>query len=293
MTTLDTLGDIIARHAPGDGTHATAVPGMKLIRASTPTMPMPVVYDPTLCIVAQGRKRAVLDRTAYVYEPARYLLASVHLPIMGSVIEAMPDRPYLSLQLDLDVTALGELAVRYPPASAEAPTSASGLALNKTTPALLETAVRLAGLMDTPEDIAALAPLMLRELLYRLLTGPGGDLVRHMAQADSRLNQIARSIIWIRQNFRDACRIEQAAEVARMSRSTFHLHFKAITGMSPIAFRTQLRLQEAQRLMVGEAMDAAGAGFVVGYESPSQFSRDYARIFGLPPARDAARLRTA
>lgn len=134
-------------------------------------------------------------------------------------------------------------------------------------------------------------PLANREILYRLLTGPGGGIIRHMAQADSRLNQIARAIIWIRAHFRESCPIEQAAEIAGMSRSAFHAHFKAITTLSPIEFRTQLRMQEARRLMVRDAMDAANAGFNVGYESPSQFSRDYARIFGMPPARHASMLR--
>jgi AraC-like DNA-binding protein len=170
---------------------------------------------------------------------------------------------------------------------------ASGLSLGRSTPALLDAAARLVGLLDTPADIAALAPLARREIFYRLLTGPDGAIVRHMAQSDSRLNQIARAIVWIRAHFREMCRIEDAADVAGMSRSTFHSHFKAVTTMSPIAFRTQLRMQEARRLMVGDAMDAASAGFCVGYGSPSQFSRDYLRMFGQPPARDAIRLRAA
>jgi len=291
MNRLNALVDIIGRHAPEDGTYRCALPGVTLIRASSPTMPMPVIYTPTLCLVAQGTKEARLGETTYRYDAANYLIASVELPVMGSVIEATAERPYLCLQLDFDMTALSELAIRYPSPSADAQVSPSGIMLNKTTPELLDAAIRLASLLDTPQDIDALAPLTLREILYRLLSGPQGNIIRHMAQGESRLNQIARSIIWIRTHFREACRIEQAASVAGMSRSAFHHHFKAVTTMSPIEFRTHLRMQEARRLMVSDAIDAASAGFHVGYESPSQFSRDYVRIFGMSPARHANQLR--
>lgn len=291
MDILARLADILARHAPHDGTFDTPLGGVSLLRASTPTMPMPVVYEPTLCLVAQGRKQAVLGTTAYVYDAANYLVASVDLPVMGSVIEASEDKPYLCLRLNLDMTALSDLALRYPSddtVSEEGP----GLCLNRTTPELLDAAVRLAGLLDTPADIDALAPLVTREILYRLLTGPGNRVVRQMAQANSRLNAIARAIVWLRAHYAQECRIDDMADVARMSRSTFHTHFKAVTSMSPLEFRTQLRMQEARRLMVAEGLDAASAGYRVGYESPSQFSRDYVRLFGTPPARDASRLRS-
>jgi AraC-like DNA-binding protein len=291
MTMLETFAGIIARHAPHDGTFECALPGVKLIRSSTPTMPMPVIYEPTVCFVAQGRKRATLGTTAYNYDPARHLIASVGLPVMGSVTEASEAEPYLSLQLDLDIAELGELSIRHPEPPDEPIALPAGLTLNETTPALLDAAVRLVGLLDAPDDIDALAPLSIREILYRLLTGSEGGIVRHMARADSRLNQVSRAIIWIRAHFRTACRIEQAADIAGMSRSSFHLHFRAVTAMSPIEFRTQLRMQEARRLMVIEAMDAASAGFHVGYGSPSQFSRDYSRLFGSPPAAHAVRLR--
>jgi AraC-like DNA-binding protein len=291
MDRLAALTETLGRHAPADGIHPCPLPGVSLLRSSTPTMPMPVVYEPTLCIVAQGRKRAVLGATAFIYDAASYLVASVDLPVMGSVIEASAERPYLCLRLDLDMTALGELAIRHPETRPEAEGLPAGIALNRTTPALLDAATRLVRLLDTPDDIEALAPLTIREILYRLLTGDSGATIRQMARADSRLNQIARAIVWMRTHFREACPIGKLAEVAGMSRSAFHAHFRAITSMSPLEFRTHLRMHEAQRLMVGGAMDAAGAGFTVGYGSPSQFSRDYARIFGMPPARHAGRLR--
>jgi AraC-like DNA-binding protein len=291
MNTLSMLADILARHTNADGIHESAIQGVGLIRSATPTMPMPVVYEPTLCLVAQGRKQVVLGTTAYVYDAAKYLVASVDLPVMGAVIEASEAKPYLCLRLDLDMTVLSELAIRHPAPELDNGAPPAGITLNETTPELLEAAVRLAGLLDTPRDIDELAPLVVREILYRLLTGPGYGLVRHMAQASSRLNQIARAIVWIRAHYTEAWNIDEVADVAGMSRSNFHAHFKAVTSMSPLEFRTQLRLQEARRIMVAEAMDAASAGFRVGYESPSQFSRDYGRAFGLPPARDALRLR--
>lgn len=291
MNRLNTLVDIIHRHTPEDGIWRSALPGVTLLRSSSPTLPMPVIYTPTLCLVAQGTKEARLGETTYRYDPENYLVASVELPIMGSVTEATPEQPYLCLQLDFDMTELSDLAIRYPAALADEQSSPAGIMLNKTTPALLDAAIRLASLLDTPDDIDALAPLTIREILYRLLTGPGNSLIRFMAQAEIRLHQIARAIIWIRTHYREPCRIEQAASIAGMSRSTFHHHFRAVTTMSPIEFRTHLRMQEARRLMVSDAVDAASAGFNVGYESPSQFSRDYVRIFGMPPARHASLLR--
>lgn len=293
MSSITNLIDLLARHVPGDGIHPSTIPGVSLIRASAPTAPMPVVYQPTLCLIAQGRKQVVLGSTRYVYDPARYLAASVDLPVTGSVIDASDSVPYLCLMLDLDPTELSDLALRHPAADDDSRTTVAGIALGDTTPELLDAAVRLLALLDRPADIAALAPLVIREILYRLLTATGNGLIRQMATANSRLNQIARAIAWLRAHYHEACRIDDIADVAGMSRSTFHTHFKAVTAMSPLEFRSQLRLQEARRLMVAEAMDAAGAGFRVGYESPSQFSRDYVRLFGLPPATHALKLRRA
>lgn len=291
MDTAEKLATLIERHAQDDGTHATAIRGVTLIRASSPTLPMPVVYAPTLCLVAQGTKQATLGTTNYRYDPANFLVASVDIPVMGSVIEASASRPYLCLQLDLDTAELSELALRYPASPGEDGREPAALTLERTTPALLDAATRLLELLDAPQDIDALAPLVLREILYRLLTETGSGVVRRMAQADSHLNQISRAIIWIRRHFREPCRIADAADSAGMSRSTFHLHFKTITGMTPLAFRTRLRMQEAHRLMVSHAADAASAGFQVGYGSPSQFNRDYVRIFGTPPARHGSETR--
>ncbi|MEE5104406.1 AraC family transcriptional regulator [Pseudomonas alliivorans] len=293
MGSLEKLIDIIRRHARTDGLHTTPVAGVSLVRSGAPTVPMPVVYEPTLCLIVQGRKQVAAGTLSYVYDASTYLVASVDMPVMGSVIEASEALPYLCLVLDLDMTILSELALRHPAISEPSDLPTAGIELNATTPELLDAAARLAGLLDAPHDIEALAPLIIREMLYRLLSESGNGIVRQLARADSRLRQIAKAIAWMREHYRQGCRIDDIAELAGMSRSTFHAHFKAVTSMSPLEFRSQLRLQEARRLMVAEAVDAAGAGYQVGYESASQFSRDYVRLFGLPPARDASRLRSA
>lgn len=210
---------------------------------------------------------------------------------MGSVIEASKDKPYLSMQLDLDTVELADLAIRYPSEQHAPINGPIGLLLNKVDEGIIDAASRLLALLDTPRDIDALSPLAKREILYRLITGVGGAALRQIVQAGAHVNQIARSIVWIRKHFRETCSVEAGAEVAGMSRSTFHAHFKAVTNMSPLEFRTQLRLQEARRLMLSEGLDAATAGFQVGYASPSQFSREYGRVFGMSPAKHANALR--
>lgn len=291
MTDRQHIEAIIKRHAPCDGTFETKLPGLRLIRCSTPTLPMPVIYEPALCLVAQGRKRATLGTRCFVYDSANYLIASVDLPVMGAVIEASPEKPYLSMQLDLDTAELADLTVRYPSNERPSGRNPAGLLLNEVDPGIIDAATRLLKLLDTPQDIDALAPLAKREILYRLITGASGHDVRRIAHAGTHLTQIARAILWIREHYREQCPVETAAEVAGMSRSTFYTHFKAITNMSPLEFRTQLRLQEARRLMLSDGLDAATAGFQVGYGSPSQFSREYTRVFGTPPATHINSLR--
>ncbi|EJM99712.1 AraC family transcriptional regulator [Herbaspirillum sp. YR522] len=290
MTALDSLRAAIARHAPQDGTFACALAGVKLIRCSSPTMPMPVIYEPTVCFVAQGRKRATLGASVFHYDPASYLVATVGLPVVGAVIEASATEPYLSLQVDLDCPALEELALKHPAREHPVPT-APGLVMNDMTPDLINAATRLVTLLDSPADVDALGPLAMTEIFYRLLSAPNGGIVRAVTQSDSRHGQIARAILWIRAHFRDVFRIDEVAGLVGMSRSTFHAHFKTVTAMSPIEFRNQLRMQEARRLMVSDGLDAASAGYHVGYDSPSQFSRDYARVFGMAPGKHAGQLR--
>ena len=290
MSTLEHLSSLLERHTPRDGMHACALPGVTLIRSSAPTMPMPSIYTPSVCLVTQGRKRAALGDRTFVYGMGDYLVASVDLPIVGTVIEASAEEPYLCLQIDFDVAVLSELAIAHPRPGASAQPG-TGLMINDVTDALAGACGRLLSLLDTPGDIAALAPLANREILYRLLTGPAADMMRHIALADGSLVRISRAIGWIKDHYDQPLSIETLAAEAAMSPSTLHAHFKAVTTMSPLQYRTQLRLQEARRLMVAEGAEAAQAGFRVGYESPSQFNREYSRRFGAAPAKDAAQLR--
>lgn len=291
MAQIDEIADIIVRHAPGDGMHASALPRLSLVRSCIPTESVPAVYKPSLCIIAQGSKRVELGGRGYVYDPAKYLAVSVDLPLVGSILEASPERPYLCLALDIDLAVLSDLMLQQPPEPMSPEPMGPALGVSEVEPGLLDAALRLARLLDTPEDARVLAPLAEREILYRLLSGAQAPMIRRIAAADSRLKQVSRAIAWLRENYAQPVSVERLAAEVGMSPSSFHSHFKAATTMSPLQYRTRVRLQEARRIMVVEAMDAASAGFAVGYESPSQFSRDYSRLFGAPPLKDARRLR--
>lgn len=293
MTEQKALADLIARYAASDGIHATPIPRLSLIRVSNPTEPIHALHEPALCIVVQGRKQVILGDRIYRYGPEQYLVVSVDLPIVGQVVEATPDRPYLCFRLDLDPGVLAALILEAGQGSGAGEKPAAGLCLDPVTPELLAAAGRLVALLATPHDIAILAPLAEREILYRLLTGSQAQRLREIAHAESKLQQVNRAIGWIKRNYHKPFRIENVAREARMSASALHQHFKAVTAMSPLQYQKQLRLQEARRLILGQAMDAATAGHNVGYESPSQFSREYSRLFGAPPIRDIARMRTS
>ncbi|MBO0862843.1 MAG: AraC family transcriptional regulator [Chloracidobacterium sp.] len=288
------LARLIERKISADGIHATAIPRLFLIRSSQPTEPSPTVYDPALCIVVQGRKRVILADDIYVYGPEQFLVVSVDLPIIGQVIEATQAEPYMCLKLNLDPKDLSALMMELgqsAPRNQRAEQLGLGLSISPLAPLLLDAVMRLARLLETPNDIPILAPLAEREILYRLITGEYGDRLRQIATADHRLMGVNRAISWLRQNYAAPFRIETVAREARMSPSALHHSFKSVTAMSPLQYQKQLRLQEARRLMLGQAMDAATASHHVGYESPSQFSREYSRLFGAPPSRDIARLK--
>jgi AraC-like DNA-binding protein len=292
MESLTELAAQILRYAPSDGLHPCALPRVTLIRSSGPTMPMPVIYQPSICVVAQGRKQVVLGDLMHVYDRATFVLASVDLPVIGSVIEATTQAPYLSLQYDLDIAMLGQLVLDRDPAR-DTPPPRAGLALHEMTPELADACRRLTALLDAPDDIPVLAPLIEREILYRLINGPGAPMMRYIAMRDGSLARISRVIAWIKGHYAEPLVIEELADLAGMSPSSLHAHFKAVTRMSPLQYRAQLRLQEARRLMVAEGTEAAQAGFRVGYNSPSQFSREYARLYGAAPAADAAQVRAS
>ncbi len=285
------LAALIERVARVDGAHGSAIPGLRLIRASRSSQPLLALHEPALCLIVQGRKRLLVGDQVFVYDPARYLVVSVDLPIVGQILDASPERPYLCIRLSLSAAEIGAILIDPGvPASARA-ADERGLFLGAPTAPFLDAMLRLVRLLESPRDIAVLAPLAKREILYRILQSEQGEILRRIALADGAAQRVAKAIDWLKRNFAERLRIEVIAREVRMSSSALHHQFKAVTAMSPLQFQKRLRLQEARRLMLGDEADAATAAYRVGYESPSQFSREYARLFGAPPARDVARLR--
>ncbi|MBL8644128.1 MAG: AraC family transcriptional regulator [Rhodospirillaceae bacterium] len=289
-----TFAALIEQYTKTDGIHLCALPRVELIRYSAPTAPMPTLYQPALCILAQGKKQVMIGEDVLVYDTHNYLAVSVDMPATGQVLEASARKPYLCIKLDLDMGQIAELMIamgldRAVPAQRKLPPR--GMAVAALTPDLLDAVVRLLTLLATPQDIPIMAPLIEREIMYRLLMGPEGARLQHMAHAESHNQQIVRAITWIKKNYDKPFSMDKLARAAGMSRSSLHEHFKAVTAMSPLQYQKQIRLQEARRMILLGAQDAATAGHNVGYESPSQFSREYSRLFGAPPVRDAARLR--
>ena len=288
------LAALIERYAPADGTYEITGPRCAVVRLSQPTDPVHGVFGAAVCVVAQGSKRVISGGQTLVYDAMRYLVASVDLPVIGQVVEATPDTPYLCFRLELDPEAIGDLLLQT---GGEAALSHDGgplvgaMAVSEVNPPLLDAVMRMVRLMDTPRDAAVLAPLIEREILYRMLLGDQGPRLAQIARADGRMRQIRRAISWIKQHFDQPFRIEDLADEARMSPSALHRHFKAVTALSPLQYQKQIRLQEARRLILVQRLDAGSAGHAVGYDSASQFSREYARLFGAPPLRDASRLR--
>ncbi|ABS64622.1 AraC-type transcriptional regulator domain protein [Parvibaculum lavamentivorans DS-1] len=293
MDRLSELASLIDRYAPEHGSAPTALPRLHLARMEKPTDPMHILQEPALCIAAQGRKQMILGDRLYSYEPSHYLLVSADLPVVGCVMEASPEKPYLGMRLDLSPAALAALMLEMDGNGKASDAPGSGILMSPLTEPLLDAAIRLVRLLDDPASAPILAPLIEREIHYRLLIGDQAIRLRQIALADSKFNQVNRAISWIKQNYARPFRIETVAAEARMSPSSLHEHFKAVTAMSPLQYQKQIRLQEARRLIVGEAVDAATAAHRVGYDSPSQFSREYNRLFGAPPIRDAERLRAA
>jgi AraC-like DNA-binding protein len=286
----------IARFTTSDGLTETALPALRLMRASAPSQALPSVYEPGLCVVVQGRKRALLAEEIYVYDPLHYLVVSVMLPATGQIIEASPEKPYLCVRIDIDRKVIGELLIemrRTEPACGETAASDRGMFLARVSEPLLDAVLRLVRLLDEPRELPVLGPLALREIYYRVLIGDLGGRLRELSEADSHSQRIGRAIELLTRRYAKPLRIEALAEAAHMSPSALHHRFKAVTAMSPLQFQKQLRLHEARRLMLTEGIEAASAGHQVGYESPSQFSREYRRLFGAPPRREISQLRGA
>ncbi|GIP51077.1 AraC family transcriptional regulator [Paenibacillus vini] len=284
---------IIEKFTPEDGTHDTKVPGLRLIRSSRLSEPVYSVYEPSLCVVAQGSKVVMLGQEVYQYDPSSYLTASVHLPITGQVVGASSESPYLSLQILFDMNQmLDVIQVSGEVIRPEKETS-RGLRVSRVNDTLLDAVLRLLKLVETPRDIPVLAPYIMREIIYRVLQNENSAALMQFAMTGSHAHRIAGVVEKLNREFAQPLRVEELAAEARMSASSLHEYFKQVTGMSPIQFQKQIRLQEARRLLFSGSIDAAEAAFQVGYESPSHFSREYARMFGMPPVRDVRRLRSS
>jgi AraC-like DNA-binding protein len=286
------LVERIARAICEDG-RVEPLKGLHLHRASSPTESVHGVSDLSFCVIAQGSKEVFLGDDRYQYDPAHYLLATAELPVVSQVIEASPERPYLSLRLKLDPTLVGSVMVEAGHFSPRSYADVRAINVSPLDASLLDAVVRLVRLLDTPAEAPFLAPLITREIVYRLLMGEQGDRLRHIAVEGSHTHRITRAIERLGKEFDQPLRIDDIARELGMSVSSFHHHFKAVTAMSPLQFQKQIRLQEARRLMLGEGLDAASAGYRVGYNDASHFNREYKRLFGLPPLRDVERLREA
>jgi AraC-like DNA-binding protein len=284
------LAALIGRFAPVDGEHRTAIPSLSFYKCSKPVDLGCSITHAAFVLAAQGAKRVMVAGHAYEYDDQHCLIASVDLPMLSRVTKASPDAPYLCVKLALDPQRIVELAAEMRLPESGAMPEGEGIAVAELTPPVLDATLRLARLLDTPADIPIVAPLVEKELLYRLMTSEHGTRLRHMAVAGSQTNRIARAIEWLRDHYAEPMRIETLAQVVNMSVSSLHHHFKNVTTLSPLQYQKQLRLHEARRLLLGHAGDVASVAARVGYESASQFSREYSRLFGAPPLRDVVQL---
>jgi AraC-like DNA-binding protein len=271
---------------------ATDIPGVSLHRRTAPTTPCTATYEPGVTVIAQGRKRVDLGGTTFIYGESRYLLTSLDLPIVSQIIEASEEAPCLAMSLKLEMPVIRELLSRNEIQAAEAPSNSPAMATGEVTAEFLSACCRLVDLLDTPQDIPFLSGLIQREIIYRILRGPEGARLRAIATLGDQSHRTAKAIAWIKANYTKPLRVEDLAQIAGMGLSTLHNHFRALTAMSPLQYQKQLRLQAARGRMLMDGMDAASAAFEVGYESASQFNREYSRLFGQPPMRDIRTLRS-
>jgi AraC-like DNA-binding protein len=289
MDLLAELRLLIVRHAGGAARHrATIADGVSITCVTEPTPPTAVMSEPSLAVVAEGVKRTVLNGVPFDYRAGQYLVVSLDLPVIGQALQATADEPFAVFTMKLKPAAIAPLLLET--GTTAKPPAFSGLAISDATPELLDPIVRLLRLLDRPDDLRVLAPGLEREILWRLITGEQGALVRQIGLANSSLTHIARAIRWIREHYNEPLLVADLAALSGMSASSFHRHFRAATSMTPIQFAKQIRLQEARALLMTQPANIAEIGYLVGYESPSQFSREYRRTFGVPPGRDAVRL---
>ncbi|HTF84508.1 MAG TPA: AraC family transcriptional regulator [Cellvibrio sp.] len=286
-SSLEQLCNLVNRAEPRRT--ETGIPRLAMVKGEIPAHKLAAVYEPMINLVVQGSKILTIGEQVLHYNPASYFVMSVDLPATGKVVAASPDKPYMAISLTISAAVVAEMMVNDP--KLPVPDEARGFSVCAMNDRLMDAWCRLLQLMDTPQDIPALAPLYERELLYLVLQGPQGWLLQEIASAGSALTRIHKSIQWIRQHYHQTLPVEQLADVAGMSASAFHRHFKHITDLSPLQYQKQMRLLEARRLLLENQQSAGDIAYQVGYESPSQFSREYARFFGLPPRQDALRLK--
>lgn len=282
----DRMVEAVTRHLGDQLSRETAISGMSIHGRTTPMEPASFLYDPSFAFIARGSKRVILGDETYVYDESHFLLTAVGLPTIVQVLGATETDPYISVKLDIDLELARELIWEVDERSARSSATGTGLAIGPVTPALASATMRMVELFDTPEDIPILARSLQREILYRVLISPVGERLRQAVQIGTQTNGVANAIDWIRNNFTRPIRIEELADVAGMAESTFHHQFRALTAMSPLQYQKHLRLHEARRLMLNERLDAQRAAHRVGYESATQFNREYRRMFGVPPKRD-------
>lgn len=289
---VETLARLLRAYSPHDGRFPLAVPGLYALRLSrTDTELVYTTYQPSLCLVAQGAKRVLLGEDMYAYDETRLIVFSIDLPVAGQVTRASASAPFLCLQLVLDPERIAELVLKIYPHGVPSVPEKRGLAIGHTSAPMVNAATRLMELLGQPEEAGFIAPLVVDEILTRLLLSPLGGRVAQLGYTGSSVQRIGPAVAWLRSNYAQPTDVEELAAMVHMSVPTFHQHFKAVTAMSPLQFQKALRLQEARRLMVTVMQDVGAASRQVGYASVSQFSREYSRYFGSPPSRDISRIR--
>ncbi|MCG6450409.1 AraC family transcriptional regulator [Vibrio parahaemolyticus] len=285
------LAKLIDRWTGNANQYDTPISGLRFSRWTTPTPPTSYTHNPSICLIAQGRKRVLLGEESFIYDANHFLISSVDLPIIANIIEASEELPYLGLIMELDLTEISQLIVDSELAFTQSKEAQKGIAVGELSESLLDAFVRLAELLDEGQNIKILAPIIKREIFYRLLMSEQGTRLHQIVTAGSHSHQIAKAIDWLKNNFVKPLSVGDLASYIGMSKSSFYTHFRSMTSMTPLQFQKKLRLSEARRLMLTENLDAMAATFKVGYESPSQFSREYSRLFGAPPSKDIKSLR--
>lgn len=285
------LISLLTKYCYKEELQTTPIKGLKFFKLSEPSNKFPVVYNPSICIIVQGKKTVMLEQEIYQYSVSDYLAISVDLPLVSQVTKATKQKPYLCLQIDIDLHLLSELIVQMDKKHDTNKTTYRALFVGKLDNLLGDCMLRLVKLLNTPEDIAILAPIFMKELYYRFLISEHGCKIAQIAIAGSNMQRIAKVIEILKNNFSRPISIEDMANIANMSPSSFHQHFKEVTAMSPLQYQKRLRLLEARRILLSEMGDAANTSYRVGYESPSQFSREYSRMFGISPIKDINSIR--